>query len=145
MSHATKVVFIVLGICAGLFVGLTVLAICAAIALPAYVSYAMRAEINEAFMLATTASQQVTLYVHENQRLPDSLAQMGHHISLPDSIKYLDINPESAQIQVIMRGRGKRRDGQSFVLSPSVEDDGQIIWTCINEDLHKNDLPSQCR
>ena len=143
MSHATKVVFIVLGICAGLFVGLTVLAICAAIALPAYTSYLMRAEINEAFMLATTASQQVTLYVHENQRLPDSLAQIGHDISLPDSIQYLDINPESAQIQVIMRGR--RYDGQSFVLSPSVEDDGQIIWTCINEDLHKNDLPSQCR
>lgn len=144
MQKSNKTLLIVLATVSVLFVGLIVLAILAAIALPAYQSYVSRARVSQALVMATTASHQVSAYVLEHDRIPASLAEAGFEMTPEASIQSISLDPYTAQIQVTLSGSAQI-DGKSLLLTPSKNGSGEVAWQCVNGDVPQSLLPSQCR
>lgn len=117
--------------------------ILAAIALPAYQDYSMRAQTTQAAAIAQHASTAVSAYFERNKELPSTLEQVGFNETLPASVKEISIDSKSGIISVIM-AKGMVND-KSLAYIPSLSSDKQLEWTCGSEDIRANWLPMQCR
>lgn len=122
----------------GVLVMVYVFGVLAAVALPAYNDYVVRAKVSE----AVTASQPVRLalarYYEQNQGVPESLeaAQVPSH--LPGGLT-LEMNPENMVLTV---GTAKGE----LVFTPSVEANGHVAWACApGTGLTEKQMPPSCR
>ena len=126
---------IVLAIVSVVFTG-----ICAAIALPAYQDFTLRARTVQALAHGTVARTLVTEYHAQHQRLPQSLQEAGFNLPNPPHIRSVDYDANSGQIQVQMS-----EPAGALVLTPSKGAAGQIEWHCGGRNMRPALLPSTCR
>jgi Tfp pilus assembly major pilin PilA len=117
--------------------------ILAAIALPAYQDYTMRAQTAQGVLLAQHASAAVTGYFERTGELPASLEQAGFKETLPAYVKNINIDSKSGIISVTM-AKGMLND-KSLAYIPSLNNSKQLEWTCGSEEIRVNWLPRQCR
>ena len=140
------------------FFGIFVLGILAAIAIPAYQDYTIRAQVTEGLNLATPVKHRVAEFWAANQSWPhqadlDSDSPIGNYTA--------SVNVASGSI-VITYGNAANTNiaGQRLVLLPGLTSDGEVVWACANgplpEGAHPGDgpygsdvpdkyLPSACR
>ncbi|HKE95205.1 MAG TPA: pilin, partial [Povalibacter sp.] len=136
-AAAVVVIAVVVGFGAIMMIG-----ILAAIAIPAYQDYTVRAQVSQAIVLASDARQRVTSYMEEKQALPPSLEAVGFAPTLPPFVQAIDMDPESGAVVITMAGAPVQ--GQSFALQPSMQDGG-IEWHCAAIDIRERYLPAACR
>ncbi|AND69904.1 hypothetical protein ATSB10_24500 [Dyella thiooxydans] len=127
-----------------------VLGILAAIAIPAYQSYLVRAQVMEAFSVARSAEAAVAGYYAQHGDLPkdntdaglgaaDSLT--GRYVSAVDvDAGKLVIHFDSPQATATLRGR-------ALVLEPHGDGQGQLQWSCDSPEttIRPQYLPIRCR
>jgi Tfp pilus assembly protein PilE len=117
--------------------------ILAAIAIPAYHEYTVRAQTAGALELGKRASISVAEYYDKNQQVPPDLGKAGFVQTMPDYVKGISVNTQSGIITVTM-SKSPVED-KSLQLLPSLERSGEIKWVCRSKDIPPRYLPMQCK
>ena len=114
-----------------------IVGVLAAVAIPAYHDYTIRAKLNAVVIEAQPARETLAAYYLSNHRIPDSLETAGLAPQLADGSP-LSLDPKGMSLTV------KTKHGE-LVFVPS-EAHGRIRWTCANgEGLKPTQLPASCR
>ncbi len=125
-----------------------VVAILAAIAIPAYQSYVVRAQVAEGLALAQPAKGAVTRYLADYGRVPDNNQVAGLPTAAVAGGRYVaDIQIEQGAVVVTYGGAAVDAElrGSHVVLTPSINVDGSVTWSCSSPDIKDLVLPVNCR
>lgn len=117
--------------------------ILAAIALPAYQDYTLRAKVAGAAQVGRAAAAAVADHVRAHRELPLSLADAGYTAALPIGVRSIQIDRKSGVLTVTMAT--EPLDGQSFHLVPAVDEQKNVVWRCVAGSLAPKHLPLECR
>jgi type II secretory pathway pseudopilin PulG len=126
-----------------LFFFIFFIGIVAAIALPAYQDYTVRARVSEAVLTAGDARVAVVNYYQQYRRIPSTLSEAGFNRSLPPSVRSMQIDPRGGTI-IIEMGFNPLT-GEKLLLIPSQNSEGDIVWTCTSREIKPKYLPATCR
>lgn len=122
----------------GLLILVYVVGVMAAIAIPAYQDYVVRAKVAAAVTQTEGIRESLGAYYENNEEIPESLEAMGLPTALTDGSELL-LDPESMVLTVVL-------DNGELVFDPSVDRDGHIVWVCVNGDgLKPAHMPAVCR
>lgn len=132
-----------------LMIVVAIIAILAAIAIPAYQDYVIRAQVSEGTTLAGGAKNAVWDFVSNTGRFPPSNKSAGLAKETSISGTYVSkVNVTGGEITVSFlepkANKAIRKAGQTLVLSP-VTFAGSIVWSCTPSGLSGKYLPSICR
>ena len=134
-----------------LMIVVAIIGILAAIAIPAYSDYTIRAQVSEGLTLAGGAKAAVSEFVMDTGRFPSTNALAG--LSAPADIdgKYTtSVSVEAAlgQIQITYGGTDAHTNitGNTLVLS-AVTTAGSVVWSCpaAGGDVDARYRPATCR
>lgn len=123
----------------GMFVIVYIVAVIAAVALPAYSTYKSKAAIDAAMSQSAPARKALASYYEENQEIPDSLESIGQPALLANGTR-LTFDSDGMLLNVTTS------KGETVVYSPEKDADGRITWTCAGaDDLQAALVPKQCQ
>jgi type IV pilus assembly protein PilA len=133
-----------------LMIVVAIIAILAAIAIPAYQDYTIRSQVSEGPVLADGAKTAVAEYFQNFGKFPPSQTSAG--LATAGSIKgqyvtSVTITPNTGLITAAFGGpKASTKIGTTatIVLSP-ITNAGSIAWTCKSGNIKTNYLPSNCR
>jgi Zn-dependent protease with chaperone function/Tfp pilus assembly major pilin PilA len=129
---------------AGALVFIVIIGILAAVAIPAYKDYTVRAKILGAVHYGEQASKAVEDHIYKNNSIPLRLEEVGI-ASTPQSkeIKLARIDPKNAIIQIVLAFGPV--EGKAVLFVPSMGADKKIQWRCVSDDVPVKYLPEKCR
>ena len=132
-----------------LMIVVAIIAILAAIAIPAYQDYAIRAQVAEGMSLSSGAKTAIWDFFTDRGRFPPNNQSAGLPAAASISGSYASsVTVTDGRIIVAYEGpkaNSHLSDGtQELVLSP-IENGGSIAWTCIPSTVEGKYLPSTCR
>jgi len=129
-----------------LMIVVAIIGILAAIAIPAYQDYTIRAQVAEGVSLATGAKSAVWDFMSSRGRTPSNNASAG--LSQPSSISGNYVASVTVTQGVISVAFGNKANAavtaQTLELSPN-ETTGSIKWACTGGTLKARYRPSSCR
>lgn len=138
-----------------LMIVVAIIAILAAIAIPAYQNYLIRSQVSEGYALADGSKAAIVEYYANNGVFPGTQASAG----LPDQnqisgkyVAYVNATSNKGQIYVHFDDVGAQHAnpaiaGKQLALS-AVINSGSISWTCDNPNINgilPRYLPTACR
>lgn len=139
--------FDTLGGAGGALVAVAGAGIVAAVAIPAYQDYTIRAQVSEAFIASLDAKASVQTFYMDNRRYPNAAetAELGYNFDGRYAVS-VSIAPDDGVIVVALDGSDANIaiQGSSIFLVPEVIDDTEVSWTC-DSDMDSRYLPSMCR
>lgn len=122
----------------GLLLYVYFIGVVAAVAIPAYQDYTVRAVLTGAALESQPARERLAQYYLANKKIPDSLAEAGVTDELPNAVG-LSLNPKGMVLTV------QSRSGQ-LIFTPRRTPEGQITWVCsAAEGVKPQQLPPFCR
>ena len=133
----------------GLLIYVYVIGIGAAIALPAYRNFTIRAQLTQADADAAQVKQVLSDYYLRTHRVPSSLAEAGiaasREIAMPKESAPLPLmyglQPKNMTLTVAVGPSGKI----GLVYVPTQAEEGQITWTCAGfTGMTQQQLPPTC-
>jgi TM2 domain-containing membrane protein YozV/Tfp pilus assembly protein PilE len=124
-------------------VGIAVIGILAAIAIPAYQEYTVRAQTAQAYALAQEAATAVGEHYAAQKQIPANLKAAGFNATLPSTTESIEVNPQNGVLTV--RFASNALKGKSLILTPQENAQGEIMWSCSSEDIRAQLLPQACR
>ncbi|WP_018607888.1 NINE protein [Uliginosibacterium gangwonense] len=128
----------------GGFVGIAMIGILAAIALPAYQDYTVRARLAEAYAAVQPTTVAIGEYYMTNKQVPPDLKTVGVDAShLSKQIRNVELNPENGILTVYVNTSAGA--DASLLFTPEVDAQGKVIWTCSSETIRQGMLPHMCR
>lgn len=128
-----------------LMIVVAIIAVLAAIALPAYQDYVARAQVAEGLSLAGGAKQSVAVQFAQTGQFPTDNSQAGLATSTSISGKYVTsvTLTGAGTISVLFSNSASSKiAGQTLVLQ-SIDQGGSLSWRCSGQDARY--LPSTCR
>ena len=125
-----------------LMIVVAIIGILAAIALPAYQDYTVRAKLSEAITAASSARTTIAEYVSTNGELPTD----GYSVEAQASNLVSSVAWTNQRIEANVQNITQITNGQ-ILLSPSgySSGDGQVVWACTGNNIEARYLPSSCR
>lgn len=125
-----------------IFLFIPIIGILAAIAIPAYHDYTIRARITEGLTISTLYQIGVSDYVLKNRKFPQSTIDLG--ITQDVHSKFVrNIGIENGMIIITFTGTSEI-EGKSVVYKPSISNNN-VVWECRGVDIQPKYLPSKCR
>ncbi len=138
-----------------LMIVIAIVGILAAIALPAYQDYTVRAKVSEAMVNLAEAKTTMAEYYSANSSIPANASQAGISIDLDTeivaSLRYetdtsLPLLTAIVKPAVVPNGSGN----YTFVLSGATKAGNRLIWICKPDTVGSNSLetkylPANCR
>ena len=135
---------LVIALVAGVFAFIMLLGILAAIAIPAYGDYSVRAKVATAMNDARHAREAVEQYIVENRTYPDSNAEVGvSEQTGADSQHTINIE-EGGVIVMTFTGNSVVLRDQTITLAPFIENN-TLYWDCSGGTLKAKFRPVECR
>ncbi|MGH8147092.1 MAG: pilin [Rhodanobacteraceae bacterium] len=130
-----------------LMIVVAIIAILAAIAIPAYQNYLIRTQVTEGVNLAAGAKVAVWDFVSNTGRFPKDnesagLAQASSIIGR--YVAKVDVAKGKITATFNTSGANKAIQNDTVVLSPWTQG-GSILWTCTPSTVNPKYLPSSCR
>jgi type IV pilus assembly protein PilA len=133
-----------------LMIVVAIIGILAAVALPAYRDYSVRAKVSELLLAASSAKTSVAEYVNTNGVMPDtaSVAIESQTSKYVASSGYTGTSASSGYIEVTATAAEPAINGAQLRLQ-GVATGGQVVWTCntsgTGTPIQAKYLPSSCR
>ncbi|MEX0386719.1 pilin [Spiribacter onubensis] len=143
-----------------LMIVVAIIGILAAVAVPAYSDYTVRAKVTEAVSAVAPLKASVSDYYNATGNLPTTAAQAGiaegedndGSIYATDVVKSITmdnlIGPGAIKVALKAIGGGVS-DGDTLVFVPETAGNGQLIWSCQassgNGSLAEQYAPGNCR
>lgn len=126
-----------------LMIVIAIVGILAAIAIPAYEDYTIRARVVEGLNLASTAKMAVSEITMTNQALPNNQAETGYTSpSATDNVRLIAIGAHG----VITIDYTPAAGGGTLLLTPKLSrKSGEITWDCRKGSLDPKYRPANCR
>ena len=134
-----------------LMIVVAIIGILAAIAIPAYQDYTIRAQVSEGLNLSGGAKTAVTEFFQDRGDLPTDNGEAG--IAEDDEIigNYVsNVDVEDGVITITYDAddpfeANQAIDGLTLTLTPDTSNPGSVAWTCSSDDLENKHLPAACR
>ena len=117
--------------------------ILAAIALPAYQDYTVRARIVVAVQVGNQATQAVETFYARNNTLPRDLKEAGMADPGSREVRQVNVNPGNGAVQVVLAM--SPLEGKSILFVPQRDESNRVIWICRSDDVPMRYLPPRCR
>ena len=117
--------------------------ILAAIALPAYQDYMVRARITGAVLVGNQATQAVETFYARNNTLPRDLKEAGMVDPGSREVRQVSVNPGNGTVQVMLAM--SPLEGKSILFVPQRDNSNRVIWICRSDDVPPRYLPPHCR
>ena len=131
-----------------LMIVVAIIGILAAVAIPAYQDYTVRAKITEGLSLASAAKTGVSEYWASEGRLPSTNASVGLPAAASingNAVRSVAIgNSGVITITMATTGLPSNVGGDTITLTPNTAA-GRIQWTCAAGTIEVKYLPSECR
>lgn len=127
-----------------LMIVVAIIGILAAVALPAYQDYTIRAKITEALSLAHGAKTSVREFRVATGHWPASNASAGVAAATSFSTNFVVRIEVSNSLVTVTPSITGVTSGQTIVLGGSMNSGGVITWTC-HGSINPKYLPSTCR
>lgn len=132
-----------------LMIVVAIIAILAAIAIPAYQDYLVRSQVSEGFNLADGAKAAIWDYVSQTGKYPPSNESAGLAKNTSISGNYVSsVDVQNGVIKVLFNGADantKIRSSSTYLELSPVSNAGSIAWHCSPSTLEEQYLPSSCR
>jgi type II secretory pathway pseudopilin PulG len=121
----------------GLLILVYIVGVMAAVALPAYQQYTTKAVLSLNIIQSQDTRDALSNYYEINQEIPESLSVLNIDTELSDgTLMVLDTNNMALSVNT---AKGE------LIFTPAVDDQGKIIWDCINgEGINVEQLPPTC-
>lgn len=134
-------------IVAVIFGGIMLIGILAAIAIPAYQDYTIRAQVSEGLNLSSGAKAAVTEYIMDRQEFPLDNQTAGLSPAHEITGKYVSsVAVDEGQIVVTYGNNANANiSGDALYLIPDMSSYADVSWTCYSQDLANKWLPAACR
>jgi type II secretory pathway pseudopilin PulG len=126
-----------------IFAFVAFIGILAAIAIPAYQTYVMKARVVEALKVGGQAADSVANYYDQHQEIPANLAQAGFTAALPATVQELSLNEQNGVVVITLAP--PPLNGKTLLIVPSLDSNKKIVWTCVSQNIEKIYLPQQCQ
>jgi type IV pilus assembly protein PilA len=129
-----------------LMIVVAIIAILAAIAIPAYQDYLIRSQVAEGLSLSSGARAAVWDFVSQKGRMPPGNASAGLPASGSILGKYVASVDAAGGVIAVTYGNDANTQisGQILQLSPFTHG-GSIEWKCLSTTLSDKYLPTSCR
>ena len=129
-----------------LMIVVAIIGILAAVAIPAYQDYTIRAKVTEGLSLASAGKTAVSEFFASNGSLPTSNASAGLASSASitgNDVGSVNVTPSSA-IEVTFSSQSSAINGRTIILTPTTAN-GAVTWDCRQGTLEPKYRPSSCR
>lgn len=146
-KKGSSAIILVIAVVALFFILIPIIGILAAVAIPAYRDYGIRAKAATAFTDTVDVKNGIEKYWVTNEQLPNSEDDLGYDYQ-PTSAYLSDIDVVSNGVVVVTIGSGLGVEnlGKTITFTPQISDiDGQITWDCSGGDFEMKYRPSICR
>ena len=132
-----------------LMIVVAIIAILAAIAIPAYQDYLIRAQVTEGMSLGGGAKAAVWDFVSNTGRFPPNNHSAGLATNASITGSYVSsVDVSAGKIKVLYQGPKANTyisgANKYLALSP-ITLAGSIVWTCTSSTLDRKYLPTSCR
>ncbi len=118
--------------------------IVAAISIPAYQDYTVRAKVSEAILAAAPARTAVHAYMMERNTVPSSLEEAGVQVPSTRTVQSVAIDPRNATLTITLAFAPL--SGKTILLVPRrAGADNAITWRCRPGTVPRKYLPASCR
>lgn len=127
-----------------LMIVVAIIGILAAVAIPAYQDYTVRAQVTEGLSLASAAKTAISEFFATNGTLPTSNSMAGIAQSASISGNHVDFVNINTGGSIVVQFSATAINGETIVLSPTAAD-GRVVWDCNGGSLEAKFRPSSCR
>lgn len=131
-----------------LMIAVAIVGILSAVALPAYQDYTIRAQVTEGISLASGAKAFVAEYHSNKGDFPDATAVAEYPGATGKYVDNVAITADTGAITATFGNDANSNitedDGNTVVLTPTVESNGNISWACTGT-VEAKYLPSSCK
>ena len=132
-----------------LMIVVAIIGILAAIAIPAYQDYTIRAQVSEGINLASGAKASISEYYMDKGTLPLTQDEAGLADAAQILGSYVSGVAWDGTLPAITVTYGEQAndaiDGLTLTLVPSSRGPGSLEWNCIRGDLLAKHVPAACR
>ncbi len=126
-----------------LMIVIAIIAILAAIALPAYQNYTVRAKVSEALVAADACKTSVAESYQANGTLPSTTASAGCSTQTSNYVSSLTV--ASGVITVGATNLGAGVAAFNLTLTPTPNAQNILIWKCTSPPADAQYVPASCR
>jgi len=128
-----------------LMIAVMIIGILAAIAIPAYQDYVVRASVYAGYNTANEVKVKVTDYYIQRNRWPVTMMDIEYpYETLSDPMGKYEIDIYENGLIGVSVGTDAAGETKYLVLEPAVENQ-QITWSCYGSNLPEQHLPTDCR
>jgi type IV pilus assembly protein PilA len=133
-----------------LMIVVAIIAILAAIAIPAYQDYVVRAQVTEGLSLASGGKAAIWDFISNTGRFPPSNVSAGLSTSTSITGTYVSgVDVTGGTIKVAFdTGKANANIRTKFLVLSPITQAGSIVWTCASTDntmVPSKYLPASCR
>jgi uncharacterized RDD family membrane protein YckC/Tfp pilus assembly major pilin PilA len=127
----------------GLFAFIPVLGVLAAVSIPAYQDYTVRAKIAQAMIETAPAKAAVGKYIEDRDQVPRTLSEASYTFAPTERVDSISIDGRTAVLTVSLAFQPVQ--GETILYVPARNDQNGILWTCRPGTVKPRYLPASCR